>query len=120
MEDLILCFPKLNQLIFLRINRLGGVLIIKNVAEETIAVGGHKCTLCIFEPNSFGFYSYLKCGVPFSLARSCTKMSAQLPSLHQGCNRTCNCTCNRKFRCLLSVPSKDVRNVKEEPIHGQN
>lgn len=50
MENFILCFPKLNPLIFLRINRLGGVLIIKNfVAEncerETIAVGGPKCTL---------------------------------------------------------------------------
>ena len=50
MENFILCFPKLNPLIFLRINRLGGVLIIKNfVAEncerETVAVGGLKCTL---------------------------------------------------------------------------
>lgn len=50
MNNFILCFPKLNPLIFLNINWPGGVLIIKNfVAEncetETIAVGGLKCTL---------------------------------------------------------------------------
>lgn len=50
MENFILCLPKLNPLICLRINRPSGVLIIKNfMAEnrkrETIAVGGLTCNL---------------------------------------------------------------------------
>lgn len=41
-------------------------------------------------------------------------MSVQLPSPHLDCGLS------RKFRHLLSVPSKSITNVKMRLMHGQN
>lgn len=115
MENFTLCLPKLNPLIFLRINMLGVVLIIKNFAAENC-----KRLLQWMDLIYSGFLNWiplaLTCffNVPFSLALNGHFIHVCMASF-----TTSGLWLQQGFWHLLSIP-KNIRIVTKGLIHGQN